>query len=165
MRPRRWAGVDPSLYCTGWAVVEYADKGYEYIASGHIKTKAKDGLPCRLWRIASKLGEELDKYLKHADGIAMEKTAAYAINQNTNRLLHCVQGVTLAASYPRANTIRELHPTQWRKFLGNGHMDKEQVKAVVTTLLGREALAHVSIMDEYEALGIAMAGPSIGDIG
>ena len=148
------------MACTGWAVIEEVDGGFRYVSSGHIKTKPSDPTPYRLWTIQAGLTEVFTT-LSDGDGVVMEKTAALQ-NRTTNRMLHMVQGCALAAAYPSVNTIRELHPSQWRKYLGDGKMKKDQVVGVVSALLGRDTLAHVSVIDEFEAMGIAIAGSSIG---
>jgi len=127
-------GIDPSLSCTGFGLVEQAADGPRGLCYGHIPTKPAWGMPRRLERLYTELTAAVDAY--RPDCCAVE-TIFSARNARTALLLGHARGVVILTAVRAGLPIFEYTPMQIKRAVtGKGRATKEQVGFMVQRLLG-----------------------------
>ena len=103
----RIIGLDPSLTCTGWGVIEANGNRLTHVANGQVKTDAKAPLAARLLEIDQELAAVLAKYRPEAG--AVEEVF---VNQNGQSTLKLGQarGVCLLALAKAGLSVAEYAP-------------------------------------------------------
>jgi crossover junction endodeoxyribonuclease RuvC len=148
----RIIGLDPSLTCTGWGVIEAQGNRLTHVANGQIKTDAKAPLATRLLEIDTALAAVIAEY--RPDTSAVEEVF---VNQNGQSTLKLGQarGVCLLALARAGLPVAE-YATRLVKqaVVGTGAADKVQVQAMLKVLLPGAALAGA---DAADALAVAIA--------
>jgi crossover junction endodeoxyribonuclease RuvC len=146
----RILGLDPSLTCTGWAIVENCI----VIHSGTIKTKAKQSLAQRLKIIQSGILEILDMR-QEVDYVAIEDVFVNHRNMKTSIQLAKVHGVIIGAvlSIYIDEVIKVYAPRFVKQVVtGNGNASKEQVLKMVKLQSGYKG----NQLDESDAIAVAL---------
>ena len=145
-------GIDPSLSCTGWGVIEQTGNRLRHIANGQIKTDPKAALAQRLVQIDRQLALVVAQYRPAAG--AVEEVFVNANPQSTLKLGHA-RGVCLVALARAEMPVAEYAARLIKKaIVGTGGADKLQVQAMVKVLLPGVALAGA---DAADALAVAIA--------
>ena len=145
-------GLDPSLTCTGWGVIEASGNRLTHVANGQIKTDAKAPLAARLLEIDTALAAVLAEYRPEAG--AVEEVF---VNQNGQSTLKLGQarGVCLLALAKAGLSVAEYAPTLVKQaVVGTGRAEKAQVQAMLGVLLPGAKLAGA---DAADALAVAIA--------
>jgi crossover junction endodeoxyribonuclease RuvC len=147
----RVLGIDPGLQKTGWGIVEAKGAVLCYIASGTIRTKAKDPLSERLGCIDAKLEQIIAAF--RPESCAIEETF---VNKNPASALKL--GVARGAAFiapARAGLEVCEYPANLVKksIVGAGHASKGQIEMMVRTLLPQ---ATPDSEDAADALAIAL---------
>ena len=151
-------GIDPGLQKTGWGIVYSKDNRLKFVASGLIKTKAKDPLADRLAHLHHNLMEILQTHKPQA--AAVEETF---VNKNPASALKLGQarGVVLATPAIYGLQVAEYAANKVKKsVVGAGHANKDQVGMMIKTLL--PTCGEVS-EDEADALAVAITHAHYGD--
>lgn len=144
-------GVDPGTRRTGYAVVEARDDRVLFIDSGALCPAPKLPFHEKLKLIYEGLREVLAEYAP--DEIAVEDLFVKANPRVALRLGH-VRGVALLVGALRGIGVAEYAPREIKQaVVGNGNASKEQVKFMVTALLG---LTEDISEDESDALAVAI---------
>ena len=148
----RIIGLDPSLTCTGWGVIEAQGNRLTHIANGQIKTDAKAPLATRLLEIDQALASVIAEHRPQTG--AVEEVF---VNQNGQSTLKLGQarGVCLLALARAGLPVAE-YATRLVKqaMVGTGGADKTQVQAMLKVLLPGASVAGA---DAADALAVAIA--------
>ena len=145
-------GLDPSLSCTGWGVIEQTGNRLRHIANGQVKTDPKAALAQRLVTIDAALAEVIAQYGPETG--AVEEVFVNSNAQSTLKLGQA-RGVCLLALAKAGLPVAEYAARLVKKaVVGTGGADKAQVQAMVKLLLPGVQLAGA---DAADALAVAIA--------
>lgn len=129
----RALGIDPSLRSTGYGIIEYSKNTYLVLSYGCIKPSRKLTFHQKINEIRQKVEGLINTF--HPDEVAIENLF-YAQNIKTAIILGQVRGATLVAVAAMGRDLYEYSALEIKKAVtGYGQADKEQVKAMVKTLL------------------------------
>ena len=157
-------GIDPGTRIVGYGAVVAAPRGPRFLACGAIRA-GNGSVPERLARIRDDVELLLTRL---RPGVVAVEDAFAAVNVRSALRIGEGRGVVLAAAAGRGCQVAQYAPSVAKKaVLGHGAGSKEQVRAMVTTILRMErapelldatdalslALAHVSRMGLLDALG------------
>ena len=145
-------GLDPSLSCTGWGVIEQTGNRLRHIANGQVKTDPKAALAQRLVTIDAALAEVIAEYGPETG--AVEEVFVNSNAQSTLKLGQA-RGVCLLVLAKAGLPVAEYAARLVKKaVVGTGGADKAQVQAMVKLLLPGVQLAGA---DAADALAVAIA--------
>jgi len=117
----------------GYGLVKEVKKKVEMLSLGIVKLDHLDDHPLKLQRIFEKTVALIDEY--HPDCLAIE-APFYGKNIQVMLKLGRAQGVAMAAALSRNIPIFEYAPRKIKQSItGNGNATKEQVSAMLQTLL------------------------------
>ncbi len=137
----RVLGIDPSIQSTGFGIIEYTDNIYTVLSCGVIKPSRRKLFHHKINEIRTRLESLIETY--KPDEVAIENPF-YAQNIRTAIALGQVRGATLVAVAAGNCPLFEYSPLEIKKAVtGYGQADKNQVRAMVKTLL--------NFKDEYLA--------------
>jgi crossover junction endodeoxyribonuclease RuvC len=126
-------GIDPGTAVMGYGLVLEKGPKIELISLGVIKMDKIDDHMLKLQRIFEKMVALIDNY--KPDCLAIE-APFYGKNIQVMLKLGRAQGVCMAAALSRNVTITEYSPRKIKQSItGNGNATKEQVAAMLQTLL------------------------------
>jgi crossover junction endodeoxyribonuclease RuvC len=144
-------GIDPGTVRTGYGVVRKDGARLTRLASGTIRTHAKDPMEKRLVAIHQGLEQVLTTY--GPDEAAIEDVF-FAKNAQSALKLGQVRGVILLTVSKREIPVASYAPTfVKRSVVGSGRAAKNQVGRVVQAILG---LGELPDEDEGDALAVAI---------
>ena len=145
-------GLDPSLSCTGWGVIEQVGNRLRHVANGQVKTDPKAPLAQRLVTIDAALAEVIAQYRPETG--AVEEVFVNSNAQSTLKLGQA-RGVCLLALARAGLSVAEYAPSVVKQaVVGTGRAEKAQVQAMVKVLLPGVQLAGA---DAADALAVAIA--------
>lgn len=126
-------GIDPGTAVMGYGLVKESGTKTELITLGVVKMEHLDDHPLKLKRIFEKTVALIDQY--HPDCLSIE-APFYGKNIQVMLKLGRAQGVAMAAALSRSLPIFEYSPRKIKQSItGNGNATKEQVAAMLQTLL------------------------------
>ena len=126
-------GIDPGTAIMGYGLVKEINTKSELINLGIVKLDHLDDHPLKLKRIFEKTVALIDEY--KPDCLAIE-APFYGKNIQVMLKLGRAQGVAMAAALSRSLPIFEYSPRKIKQSItGNGSATKEQVAAMLQTLL------------------------------
>ena len=126
-------GIDPGTAIMGYGLVKEVGKQLSLINLGVIKLDHLDSHALKLQRIFEKVSALIEQY--HPDCVALE-APFYGKNIQVMLKLGRAQGVAMAAALNRNLPIFEYAPRKIKQSVtGNGNAAKEQVAAMLKTLL------------------------------
>lgn len=126
-------GIDPGTSIMGYGIVKEAGNSTGLICLGVVKLDHLDDHPLKLKHIFEKTVALIDEY--HPDCLAIE-APFYGKNIQVMLKLGRAQGVAMAAALSRNLPIFEYSPRKIKQSItGNGSATKEQVAAMLQTLL------------------------------
>ena len=145
-------GLDPSLSCTGWGVIEQSGNRLRHIANGQVKTDPKAPLAQRLVTIDAALAAVIAQYGPETG--AVEEVFVNSNAQSTLKLGQA-RGVCLLVLAKAGLPVAEYAARLVKKaVVGTGGADKVQVQTMVKLLLPGVQLAGA---DAADALAVAIA--------
>ncbi len=145
-------GLDPSLSCTGWGVIEQTGNRLRHVANGQVKTDPKAPLAQRLVTIDAALAAVIAEYGPETG--AVEEVFVNSNAQSTLKLGQA-RGVCLLVLAKAGLPVAEYAARLVKKaVVGTGGADKAQVQAMVKLLLPGVQLAGA---DAADALAVAIA--------
>ncbi len=156
-------GIDPGFAIVGWGIIESVRGRVRPIAYGAITTPAHTPLESRLLMIQNDLEELIEKY--KPDEMAIEELF-FNTNITTGIAVAEARGVIICTAHRHGVKISEYTPLQVKQaVVGYGKAEKQQVIAMVTTLLGLSKPPKPD--DTADALAIAIchsnsAGSAMG---
>ncbi len=145
----RILGVDPGSRATGWAVVEFEEKP-RLLSAGVLRPGTDVSFADRLLRLRGSLGAVL---LDERPDLAAVERAFSGVNAQSLISLGQARGVLLLALAERGVPVAELTPAEIKRAVtGSGAAEKEQVRRMVFSLLGRRLA-----LDAADAAAAALA--------
>ena len=156
-------GIDPGLAIVGWGIVESHRGKVRPVAYGAIRTPAHTHIEARLLMIQNDLEEIINKY--KPEEMAVEELF-FNTNITTGIAVAEARGVIICTAHRLGVKISEYTPLQVKQaVVGYGKAEKQQVIAMVTTLLKLQNPPKPD--DTADALAIALchsqcAGSAMG---
>jgi crossover junction endodeoxyribonuclease RuvC len=147
----RILGIDPGLRVTGFGVIEKHGNQLIYVASGCIKSNARQLLPERIGTLFTGIREVIQTY--QPNQAAIEKVFVN-VNPQSTLLLGQARGAAISALVQNGLPVAEYTALQVKQaVVGQGKAAKEQVQAMVIRLLN---LAGAPAADAADALACAI---------
>jgi crossover junction endodeoxyribonuclease RuvC len=145
-------GIDPGTNVMGYGLISIKNKKISLIAMGVLKLNKIDSHALRLKKIFDKTLAIIDEY--HPDDLSIE-APFFGKNVQSMLKLGRAQGVAIAAALHREVPICEYSPKKIKQSVtGNGNASKEQVWAMVKSLLKIEE--NPEYLDASDGLAAAM---------
>jgi crossover junction endodeoxyribonuclease RuvC len=147
----RVLGLDPGLRVTGWGIVDMVDNRLRHVADGVVRSDAELSLAERLLQLHEGVGLVIAQWAP--EEAAVEETF---VNKNPASTLKLGQarGVVLLAPARAGLPVGEYSPASVKQaVVGTGRAAKEQVQAMVRTLLPG---CLVTSPDAADALAVAI---------
>lgn len=145
-------GIDTSLRCTGYGVVEASGTRLQAVTYGVIKSPTRLALTGCLSRLGQGLRELISR--TRPEAVAIEGIF-FCKNARTALILGQARGVALLACTEAGVPVFEHEPRRVKQaVVGHGAADKEQVARMVTRLLGLPAVPEED--DATDALALAI---------
>ncbi|WP_295651504.1 crossover junction endodeoxyribonuclease RuvC [uncultured Mucilaginibacter sp.] len=145
-------GIDPGTAVMGYGLVKETGPKVELVSLGIVKLDHLDDHALKLQRIFEKTIALIDEY--HPDCMALE-APFYGKNIQVMLKLGRAQGVAMAAALSRQLPIAEYAPRKIKQSItGNGNATKEQVAAMLQTLLKFEETPQ--FLDATDGLAVAV---------
>ena len=145
-------GFDPGTIRAGYGALVRAPEGPRLLVCGVLAAPARAGVPERLGHMAEAIEILLDRLRPSA--VAVESAFA-ARNVRSALRIGEARGLALASAARRGIPVYEIAPASAKKaVVGHGGASKEQVAAMVQTILGASIDAP---SDATDALALALA--------
>ncbi len=145
-------GIDPGTAVMGYGLIKEINTKIELISMGVVKLDHLDDHPLKLQRIFDKTVALIDEY--HPDCLSIE-APFYGKNIQVMLKLGRAQGVAMAAALSRNLPIAEYAPRKIKQSItGNGNAGKEQVAAMLKTLLNFKETPE--FLDATDGLAVAV---------
>ncbi|MBV6645668.1 MAG: crossover junction endodeoxyribonuclease RuvC [Cyclobacteriaceae bacterium] len=145
-------GLDPGTNVMGYGLIQTTGQQLKLIQYGVIHLSKYTGHELKLKKIFERVLNLIVEYVP--DEVALE-APFYGKNIQSMLKLGRAQGVAMAAALSREIPITEYAPKKVKQSVtGNGNASKEQVAAMLQTLLGiKEA---PKLLDATDALAVAL---------
>ncbi len=128
-------GIDPGSIITGYGVISEQGGRLRCLDVGVVKTPSRMAFPERLRRIHEGVAQAIAAAAP--DSVAIE-SVFHAKHASSALKLGQARGVALLAAAQAELPIHEYAPAQVKRAVtGDGRADKDQVRLMVETLLGR----------------------------
>ena len=145
-------GIDPGIAIVGYGVIRHEKGRFRTLGYGAVKTPANTEVASRLEIIYDAMAKLIETF--SPDDIAVEELF-FNTNQKTLIPVSEARGVILLAARQRGLNIGEYTPLQVKlAVVGYGRAEKQQVQAMVKTILGLESVPKPD--DTADALAIAI---------
>lgn len=145
-------GIDPGTTVLGYGLIHIQGTKIEMLNFGIIQLNKLDNQPDKLKRIFDRIDELMEEY--KPDEMAIE-APFFGKNVQSMLKLGRAQGVAIAASLRRNIPYEEYTPKRIKQAItGNGNASKEQVAAMLQTLLRFEELP--KYLDATDGLAAAV---------
>ena len=132
-------GLDPSLSCTGWGIVELDGNRLTHVANGQVRTDPHASLPERLGTLERELTDVIARFAPNQG--AVEEVFVNKNPQSTLKLGQA-RGVCLLALARAGVPVHEYATRLIKKaVVGTGGAEKAQVQAMLRVLLPGVKLA------------------------
>jgi crossover junction endodeoxyribonuclease RuvC len=144
-------GIDCGTERTGYGVIDSDGIAHRVVASGVVRTTARDSLAERLCAIAAALRDVLRQY--RPDAVAVEEVF-HSVNAKSALKLAHVRGVAILTAAEAGVPLGEYSPMEVKMSVaGYGRAEKHQIQLMVTTLLNLPAAPSE---DASDALAVAI---------
>lgn len=145
-------GIDPGTTVMGYGLILTQGKTYKLLQFGVIHLKKYETHELKLKKIFERISGIIEEFTP--DSVALE-APFYGANVQSMLKLGRAQGVAMAAALSREIPITEYSPKKVKQSVtGNGNASKEQVAAMLQTLLGIVELP--KLLDATDALAVAL---------
>lgn len=145
-------GIDPGTTVMGYGLILTQGKTYKLLQFGVIHLKKYETHELKLKKIFERISGIIEEFTP--DSVALE-APFYGANVQSMLKLGRAQGVAMAAALSREIPITEYSPKKVKQSVtGNGNASKEQVAAMLQTLLGIAELPR--LLDATDALAVAL---------
>lgn len=145
-------GIDPGTTVMGYGLIHVKGNKLELITLGVVKLKKLSSHQQKLQKIFKKTLALIDEY--KPDELAIE---AQFFGKNVQSMLKLgrAQGVAIAAALHRDMDYTEYEPKKIKKAItGNGNASKEQVAAMLKSLIGLKKIP--DLLDATDGLAAAV---------
>ncbi len=144
-------GVDPGTSVMGYGIIKVKKCQVTLLQFGVIHISKYAGHELKLKKIFDRILSLIDDY--HPDEVALE-APFFGKNVQSMLKLGRAQGVAMAAALSREIPITEYAPKKVKQSVtGNGNASKEQVAAMLKTLL---KFKDAPLLDATDALAVAL---------
>ncbi|MFY0606139.1 MAG: crossover junction endodeoxyribonuclease RuvC [Cyclobacteriaceae bacterium] len=144
-------GVDPGTSVMGYGIIKVRKSQVTLLQFGVIHLSKYAGHELKLKKIFERILSLIDDY--HPDEVALE-APFFGKNVQSMLKLGRAQGVAMAAALSREIPITEYAPKKVKQSVtGNGNASKEQVAAMLKTLLKFD---EAPLLDATDALAVAL---------
>lgn len=145
-------GIDPGTTVLGYGLILTEGKKYKILQYGVIHLKKYETHELKLKKIFERISGIIEEF--GPDSVALE-APFYGANVQSMLKLGRAQGVAMAAALSREIPITEYSPKKVKQSVtGNGNASKEQVAAMLQTLLNISELP--KLLDATDALAVAL---------
>ncbi len=145
-------GLDPGTSVMGYGLIHVKGQKLKLIQFGVIHLKKYAGHELKLKKIFDRVISLIDDY--HPDEVALE-APFFGKNVQSMLKLGRAQGVAMAAALSREIPITEYAPKKVKQSVtGNGNASKEQVAAMLQTILSFDQIP--KLLDASDALAVAV---------
>lgn len=145
-------GIDPGTTVMGYGLILTEGKKYKILQFGVIHLKKYETHELKLKKIFERISGIIEEFAP--DSVALE-APFYGENVQSMLKLGRAQGVAMAAALSKEIPITEYSPKKVKQSVtGNGNASKEQVAAMLQTLLGIAELP--KLLDATDALAVAL---------
>lgn len=145
-------GIDPGTTVMGFGIIQVQDKKMALVELGILKLGKIEDPYSKLKTIFEKMIALIDQH--HPDELAIE-APFFGKNVQSMLKLGRAQGVAISAALSRQLPITEYYPKKIKQSItGNGNASKEQVAAMLDTLLNCTLAAEK--LDATDALAAAV---------
>lgn len=150
----RIVGIDCGSKRTGYGVIETDGRRHRLLTCGVISTSTKHAFGERLRVIHDRLRNLLEEH--SPDAMAVEGVFAAVNPRSALRLAH-VRGVALLAAAQSGLPVGEYSPLEVKgSVVGYGKATKDQVRMMVSSLLGSDQDEINGSFDASDALAVAL---------
>lgn len=154
-------GIDPGTKVLGYGIVLEQGKQLSLLSLGVVRLEHLDDHALKLQRIFDKTSALIEEY--QPDCVALE-APFYGKNVQVMLKLGRAQGVAMAAALNKTIPIFEYAPRKIKQSVtGNGNASKEQVAAMLKTLLKFDETPH--FLDATDGLAVAVCHAFQGGVG
>lgn len=155
----RILGVDPSLQCTGYGLIDNEAGQLRLVEGGVIRTNASAALETRLLTLHEGLTGILREY--EPDCVAVEELYAKYAHPRTAILMGHARGTVLLAAAERGLPVTGYAASLIKRAItGNGAATKGQVARMVCQLLGLAEPPTPEDVTDALALALCHASPT-----
>ena len=148
----RVMGIDCGTERTGYGVIDSDGRSHRMVASGCIRSSARDPLELRLRHIAGELRELI---ASHRPDCAAVEEVFFAVNARSALKLSHVRGVALLLIAEAGVAFGEYSPLEVKlAVVGYGRAEKSQVQQMVASILRLRQV--IASEDASDALAIAI---------
>ena len=145
-------GIDPGTTVMGYGLIKISGADYQILQFGVIHLSKYKSHELKLKKIFDRVLSLIDDYMP--DEVALE-APFFGKNVQSMLKLGRAQGVAMAAALSREIPITEYAPKKVKQAVtGNGNASKEQVAAMLKTLLKFEEIP--KLLDATDGLAVAM---------
>ncbi|REE05732.1 crossover junction endodeoxyribonuclease RuvC [Marinoscillum furvescens] len=145
-------GIDPGTTVMGYGIIKTRKQQVTLLQFGVIHLSKYSGHELKLKKIFERVISLIDDY--HPDEVALE-APFFGKNVQSMLKLGRAQGVAMAAALSREIAITEYAPKKVKQSVtGNGNASKEQVAAMLKTLLKFDDAP--KLLDATDALAVAL---------
>ncbi|GMQ30337.1 crossover junction endodeoxyribonuclease RuvC [Algoriphagus confluentis] len=145
-------GIDPGTTVMGYGLILTEGKKYKILQYGVIHLKKYETHELKLKKIFERITGIIEEFAP--DSVALE-APFYGANVQSMLKLGRAQGVAMAAALSKEIPITEYSPKKVKQSVtGNGNASKEQVAAMLQTLMGITELP--KLLDATDALAVAL---------
>jgi len=131
-------GIDPGTNIMGYGIIEIHGKTMKLVATGVIDLSKIEDHHLKLKKIFERAVGLIEEYLP--DELAIE-APFFGKNVQSMLKLGRAQGVAIAAALSKSIPVNEYSPRKIKQSItGNGNASKEQVAAMLQTLLHMETM-------------------------
>lgn len=154
-------GIDPGTKVLGYGIVLEQGKKLSLLSLGVVRLEHLEDHALKLQRIFDKTSALIEEY--QPDCVALE-APFYGKNVQVMLKLGRAQGVAMAAALNKTIPIFEYAPRKIKQSVtGNGNASKEQVAAMLKTLLKFDETPH--FLDATDGLAVAVCHAFQGGVG
>lgn len=151
-KEKRILGIDPGTNILGYAFIKIVKKEIILESMGIIWLKKYEDAYVKLQKIHERLEAMIKMYKPHEMGI---EAPFYGKNVQSMLKLGRAQGVAIATGMSNGVAVTEYSPKKIKQSItGNGNASKEQVAAMVMSMLKIKELPKYD--DSTDALGVAI---------
>lgn len=155
MAPERILGIDPSLTCTGYALLERTARGPRLKEGGVVRSTKSKTLAQRVCEIGTGIREVLDEFRPQA--VAIEQVYAMTDNPRTTIKMAHVRGAILFLAAEREIPVMDFSPREIKKLLtGSGRAGKEQIQFAVQRELGLKQILEPNDVADATAVALCL---------
>ena len=152
---QRCLGVDPGLYCTGYALLSRSSAGPVLVEGGVVRSSRSRSLAVRVHEIGSGLREVLQELKPHTMGI--EQVFSFGRNPKTALLMAHARGAILMAATECGVPVVHYTPTQVKRLLtGSGRASKEQIQHAVMNELSLDCVLEPNDVADATAVALCL---------